>query len=620
MFLGAVAFASAAGHATADVAVHRETYRVAGEGQAAIDISDAELPEGWSLSVQDGAMANPMHYRVVHGYLELSVDAAGATSVSSGELILRGTPAVLANADGASLSVAGLTMSSLGDGWSLDGDEWDARTVFVVLPGSLRLTRIADDRIELEAGVALAPAVVEAFGGRAEGASLLRGSLLISVPVDITSRQATNDGAGDTTPPTGEAEGVIGPDVTVSRVGLDGSSSNDDFWYYGTSGGIRAFSLASTSCNIGDRAAEWVSGPAGNHPVIGQNMYRLLNGRFEHIGQSWLKHGFCAVSEFTCGPCQSTNCGTLGINCADTYWATLNDGSNGGPKSRINPQGLGNGGTHNNHSFPAPTGPGAIVGRLQITDADINAGGQHFAEIQYITHDESLELRHNNASWREVNMTLTSISGVAAGQGSVQWQEPGILAWATNEPGVTILNVDVPGEGRFHLGFNATSLGGGMWHYEYALHNMNSDRSGQSFSVPIDPAVTISNVGFHDVDYHSGEPYSLTDWTPTQGGGAITWATETEAQNPNANALRWGTLYNFRFDADAPPAAVDATIGLFKAGSPDSLVLTVDGPSPVTGGIPTVSEWGVVMIALLLAATGTIIFGLRRVRQAEPTQ
>ena len=50
-------------------------------------------------------------------------------------------------------------------------------------------------------------------------------------------------------------------------------------------------------------------------------------------------------------------------------------------------------------------------------------------------------------------------------------------------------------------------------------------------------------------------------------------------ENANANALRWNTTYTFRFDADAPPADTDATIGLFKPGSPDSVTLAAAGPS-----------------------------------------
>jgi len=65
---------------------------------------------------------------------------------------------------------------------------------------------------------------------------------------------------------------------------------------------------------------------------------------------------------------------------------------------------------------------------------------------------------------------------------------------------------------------------------------------------------------------HSGEPYSTTDWTATVGAYDITWNTQAFQQNANANALRWGTLYNFRFTTDVPPApgAGTATLGLFK--------------------------------------------------------
>src|SRR5262249_38797591 len=64
---------------------------------------------------------------------------------------------------------------------------------------------------------------------------------------------------------------------------------------------------------------------------------------------------------------------------------------------------------------------------------------------------------------------------------------------------------------------------------------------------------------------------------------SITWSTETFAQNQNANAIRWGTLYNFRFDCDQPPQAANATIGFFKTGSP----MTVAIQAPAGGATPT---------------------------------
>jgi hypothetical protein len=130
------------------------------------------------------------------------------------------------------------------------------------------------------------------------------------------------------------------------------------------------------------------------------------------------------------------------------------------------------------------------------------------------------------------------------------------------------------------LGTKVSSLGGGMWHYEYALHNLNSHRSAASFSVAVPSQGVVTNIGFHDVDYHSGEPFVATDWAVSQSGGLLTWQTEPFASNPNANALRWGTLYNFRFDANVPPVSGAATIGLFRPGTPG----TVD----VATAVPTI--------------------------------
>ena len=47
-----------------------------------------------------------------------------------------------------------------------------------------------------------------------------------------------------------------------------------------------------------------------------------------------------------------------------------------------------------------------------------------------------------------------------------------------------------------------------------------------------------------------------------------TWSTQTYDQNENANALRWGTMYNFWFDADAPPVAEgeEPSVKVFELG------------------------------------------------------
>src|SRR5262245_33100384 len=47
---------------------------------------------------------------------------------------------------------------------------------------------------------------------------------------------------------------------------------------HGTIGDITAYSIGTTSCNVGTCMANWVSSTA-EHPLIGQNLFRLKNGR-----------------------------------------------------------------------------------------------------------------------------------------------------------------------------------------------------------------------------------------------------------------------------------------------------------------------------------------------------
>src|SRR5207244_1217100 len=81
--------------------------------------------------------------------------------------------------------------------------------------------------------------------------------------------------------------------------------------------------------------------------------------------------------------------------------------------------------------------------------------------------------------------------------------------------------------------------------------------------------------------------YSSTPWTVTQDANSITWSTETFAQNQNANAIRFGTLYNFRFDADQAPNPTNATVGYFKTGSPTFVGVQAAGNVPLPSPTPT---------------------------------
>ncbi len=383
-----------------------------------------------------------------------------------------------------------------------------------------------------------------------------------------------------------------GPDVIV------GSLPNIS--KYGTVSGVSAYAIGTTSCNVGDALLLWCDADVAGlcnktqHPVIGQNMYRLKGGRLEMIGMSWLKHGFCALSENLCASCQSDpwGCDALGVGCSDPYDSTLNGQQGGlGPRSQVNPYtGV------FPYPFTAPSAPATIGRRLQVPLAALdpaqNSGALYFGEGHYVTADDAQSGNGvNNGSYRRITVgALQSGSYNLSLTGSTFQQKFAIEAWRDHGGGVGIVdlsviiqNVDVSGDGRFKVAYKVSDNGDGTWHYEYAVLNINVDRAARSWFVPIPDGVNVTNVSQNIVNHHSGEPYSTTAWTMAAVTGGQEWSTQTFAQNANANALRWGTMFNFRFDADQPPTAGNATIGLFKSGAganPSVSVLVPGAPPP----------------------------------------
>lgn len=372
---------------------------------------------------------------------------------------------------------------------------------------------------------------------------------------------------------------AVGPDVIV------GDLPDVSNWTSSAPvNGKRAYSVGTVSCNIGTVQLKWISS-TNQHPVISGNMYRIKDGRFEQIGQSWLKHGFTALQGTVCDPCTTPwpNGTHLAVGCSDPYSSGLNGSQGGlGPKSEVNAY---------TGFFPYPYTPASTVDalskRLVVNESDLDpATGRYFVASMYIAPDDATTGNGlNNQSYRLINVAASNKN--ISLTGTTQRGRAAIYAWrdhglGTNQvdPEVVIANADVPNEGRFIVAHKVYPVGPGQYRYEYAVQNFNSHLSGQSFSIPVPAGAVITNTGFHDVDYHSGEPYSGTDWSVTNSSGTLTWQTQTFAQNPNANALRYDTIYNFWFDCNFPPAPGNATLGLFRTGDVPSISMGVSVPSP----------------------------------------
>ena len=352
--------------------------------------------------------------------------------------------------------------------------------------------------------------------------------------------------------------------------------------FMGTIGGINAYALGSWTCNVGNQNLIWAN---NGTPAYAMNAFRLHNGRLVQIGQSWCKRACCAAAGNGCGfGCNGQGGNVLGVGCLDVYGAGWNS-QHGflSPRSGINAWTGAFAGPHN-------AGGNAIFKRLQIQASDMNPsnfpGAQYFVDGVYVgTDDANAGNRNNNATYRRATVSGTNI----AVQGTAAVGKPAIYAWREHgggpnvvDPSVTIEAVDVPNEGRFFVGNKVLDLGNGRWRYEYAIYNLCSDVAAGSFSVPLASGVVVvpGSVGFKDIDYHSGEVYSNTDWVAVELDDSLVWSSsQTFAQNPNANALRWGTMYNFWFEAESGPVDERGSLGLFKPHTPDSVNVAVLVPA-----------------------------------------
>ena len=396
---------------------------------------------------------------------------------------------------------------------------------------------------------------------------------------------------------------VPGPDVIVGNV--------EDVAQFSAPVGTQVgLAIGTDSCNNGDQPIDWFALPQTDHPVVPQNLYRMSGGadndeRFEQIGQSWMKHTFEALEDTVCGTCNTSGCQTgthLCPGCSDPYVSSLNGDQNGiGSRAWINPFTGSFPSTANNHNGHVHDG---VSHRIRVETSDLipsgNPGATYFGEAAYITpHEYTWCQSHptecnmfNNFSYRQFSVTGGPTFFNFSAVSSTVRMEPAIQAWAATGATVQQVEPDPGNDGIWFMGYKITTPSAGVWHYEYALFNMNLDRAIQSFSVPLGAGVNVSNIDFHAPPQEPGwandgtfnnQGYSSTPWSVTQTADAITWNSETFVQNQNANAIRWGTLYNFRFDADQPPEDANATVGFFKTGSP--MMVAIEAPA--AGATPT---------------------------------
>jgi hypothetical protein len=438
-------------------------------------------------------------------------------------------------------------------------------------------------------------------------------------------------------PDLGGADAATGPDVIVGEIEESGGG-NPVISPSATVGNIVAYGLGTASCNIsnlgsGGQNLLWRSSTPF-HPIIPQNMYRLktVNGstRFEQLGQSWSKYAFTALTQNVCSlGCNGSGGSVLGMGCSDPYTASRNaTQSSAGPRYQCNPfTGVfpDQGSAWRTANWPATTD--STSRRLRVNIADVSAannpGALYFGECIYITRDDAcFGNSRNNASYRRFTVAASNtitLQGTQGGNGT-QRTKPAIFAWRDHGGGLGVADNGVmitevtsgntffsqpafpysgaegagttlvlpAGDGWVYVASRATDLGGGVWHYEYAVENLNSDRGIGTFRINFPIGTVVTNAEVKPIDCHSGvvadDANRNAPWVQTLSSDNITWASPStwSAATPQLGSyLRWGTMYNFRFDANvAPGTGGTATLGYFKplTGYGDSIAAAAHVP------------------------------------------
>ena len=352
--------------------------------------------------------------------------------------------------------------------------------------------------------------------------------------------------------------------------GLDGAVIDiSSLTYWGrrgpTNNGEVGMSFRNEMCNPGSVNIPWYAAMQPNHPWFGFIIARVHNDRIEQINEwSYCKHAWLSLNYgvSNCGnPCNTSTPGNqMGVGCGDAYGAGNNaDRSDLGPPEEINPW-LGTWdpvGSYFDIGDPAQSGyPAAADGNFSLSTSIFDSvdnrctvreqemlvsNAEYYYAIQLVLNGEAVGNRGDNLAHRGFQPTLSSGSWFFSNTTSMQLGTV-LSRWQ----GATIFDgQNGNDDGRFFVASKVTPIGGGSYHYEYAIHNVDNSRGGASFEVPIAAAATATNFTFGDLDQDPNN-----DWTAQRVNNRIVF-TAPAGQNP----LEWNTIYNFGFDADVAPGA-----------------------------------------------------------------
>jgi hypothetical protein len=411
-----------------------------------------------------------------------------------------------------------------------------------------------------------------------EGAYVGRANLRLPALVAPTARTSVSGGAAC------EVDLELPVDVELTGVGTVSQVARE--------AGIRvALGMSALLENVGEGTVAWGEaiappsfGAVGEHPFLSMAFYRVdAAGGIVQLGLSGAKHAFRALNSGC--PCPSDN--FMYPGCGDIYGVATNVDRNWlGPRDEVSAQSghwqrvgshfdqclalqptgcdpaLHDMNDFRDHEGDSPVYHDSFEHRLEVPEAELSlAGATYFAEAWYLVAGDVASA--NNLGHRAV------VPEFAGSTWAFPFASDLALGSVLQEvPGATLQTLET-GEGRIQLAVSTRDLGGGMHHYEHALMNLDFDRRIESLELPLAEAIEIANAG------STGLGAAADPWAVGVEPDRIRW------QAPDDEALDWGALVSFRFDANAAPVASRVTLAAFEAGTPAAFELAAPGPLAV---------------------------------------
>ncbi len=308
--------------------------------------------------------------------------------------------------------------------------------------------------------------------------------------------------------------------------------------------------------NVGPADVPWYSKYSGSfppydndqHPFLNWSMYREVNGRFEQMGVSGIKHAFLTINSNCTLNCNDSH--ILWPGCEDVYGVGTNDSSSVlGPREELNAFA----GTWDNCGtffdpepcvgFQQNSSSGTGQNRLVVNTGELtdNDNSAVYMQAWYLIREDinifnSMGYRTLNPSQNGSNWNMSPSNDFTNGPALDQYVPRDTIGAMQASQTITT------SEGQLIVAVKVIDLGGGLYRYNYAVENYDFDPRFINFHIPLTDSAMVADTVFADP-----ETDDSNNWQFSHNNGVLSVVGNAQ------NEQDWGELFSFSFTSDSPP-------------------------------------------------------------------